>query len=103
MKKKQTLKTEVEKTIKLLMITLGVLIVALLVIFLFMTGRQSELGYRLEQARAINEELKDVSQQLKAQVTTAGTSDELQDNDKTDEMTTPDPTATKYLLPKDNN
>jgi len=103
MKKKLTLKNEVEKTVKLLIITLGILIIALLVIFLLMTGRQAERGYRLEQARAINEDLKDLSQVLKAQVTNASTSEELQDNNKTNQMTEPDPTLTKYLRPNDNN
>lgn len=103
MKKKETLNTEVKKTITLLMITLGILIIALSVIFLLTTGRKAELGYRLQQAREINEDLKDVSQVLKAQVTNASTSEELQDNNKTEEMAPPDAESTKYLLPTDNN
>jgi len=103
MKKKETLKTEVKKTIRLLMITLGILILALSIVFLFTTGKKSELGYRLQQAREINEDLKDVSQVLKAQVTNASTSEQLQDNTKTEEMTPPTPESTKYLLPTDNN
>ena len=103
MKKKDTLKKEVDKTVTLLIITLGILIVALSVIFLLTTGKKSELGYRLQQAREINEDLKDVSQVLKAQVTNASTSEELEVNSKRQEMLSPDTVSTKYLLPSDNN
>ena len=103
MKKKDTLKKEVDKTISLLMITLGILIIALLAVFLLTTGKKAELGYRLQQAREINEDLKDISQVLKAQVTNASTSEELEINSKKKEMLSPDTVSTKYLLPSDNN
>ncbi len=103
MKKKDTLKKEVDKTVMLLIITLGILIVALSVVFLLTTGKKAELGYRLQQAREINEDLKDISQVLKAQVTNASTSEELEVNSKKQEMLSPDTVSTKYLLPSDNN
>ncbi|HPU94560.1 MAG TPA: hypothetical protein PK398_00090 [Candidatus Gracilibacteria bacterium] len=103
MKKKDTLKKEVDKTVTLLIITLGILIVALSVVFLLTTGKKAELGYRLQQAREINEDLKDISQLLKAQVTNASTSEELEVNSKKQEMLSPDTVSTKYLLPSDNN
>jgi len=103
MKKKDTLKKEVDKTVTLLIITLGILIVALSVVFLLTTGKKAELGYRLQQAREINEDLKDISQVLKAQVTNASTSEELEVNSKKQEMLSPDTVSTKYLLPSDNN
>lgn len=103
MRKKQTLKTEVEKTIKLLMTTLGVIIVVLMVIFLFTTSRSAELGYRLQQVHTLNDQLKDLSQDLKTQVTNISTSKEIENNQKIKEMTPQDNLSIKYLLPKDNN
>ena len=72
-------------------------------VFLLTTGKKAELGYRLQQAREINEDLKDISQLLKAQVTNASTSEELEVNSKKQEMLSPDTVSTKYLLPSDNN
>jgi len=40
---------------------------------------------------------------LKAQVTNASTSEELEVNSKKQEMLSPDTVSTKYLLPSDNN
>lgn len=103
MRKKQTLKTEVEKTIKLLMTTLGVIIVVLMVIFLFTTSKSAELGYKLQQVRTLNDQLKDLSQDLKTQVTNVSTSKEIENNQKIKEMTAQDNSSIEYLLPKDNN
>ena len=101
MKKKQTLKTEIEKTIKLLVITLGVIIVALVVVFLFITSKSAQQGYQLEQARIQNEELKNTSESLKAKVTNASASSNLEENEKLEEMEGTE--EVDYLLPEDND
>jgi cell division protein FtsL len=103
MRKKLTLKTEIEKTIKLLIGTLAVIIVALSVIFLFTISRSAELGYKLEQARIQNEHLKNIHEELKTKVTDAGTSSIIEDNKKIKEMKKTESEGTKYLLPEDNN
>jgi len=103
MKKKLTLKREVEKTIKLLIVTMGVLIVTLTVLFLMQTGEQSQKGYRLQQIRSQNEQLKSFSENLKADVTSAATSSSFEDSLKEKGMEEPQKDTEKYLLPKDND
>ena len=103
MRKKQTLKAEVEKTIKLLVTTLAVLIVVLLVAFLFSTSKSAQQGYQLEQARMQNEELKNKTEGLKAKLTDAQASSNFEENDKLEEMTPTETELTDYLLPEDNN
>lgn len=103
MKKKLTLKREVEKTIKLLIVTMGVLIVTLTVLFLMQTGEQSQKGYKLQQTRLQNEQLKSLSENLKADVTSASTSSSFEDSLKEKGMEEPPKDTEKYLLPKDND
>jgi len=103
MKRKQTLRTEVEKTIRLLVITLGVIITFLLVVFLFQTGNQAQLGYQLEQARQLNDDLKDTSQLLKAKVTGAQSSNTFDNSNELNDMAAPEDASNSYLLPEDNN
>jgi hypothetical protein len=103
MKKKQTLSVEVEKTIRLLIITLGALVTILLIVFLIQTSRNAQQGYKLEQVRLQNEQLQNVSQGLKAKVTDAAASDTFEDSNKINEMAQPEQEASKYLLPEDND
>ena len=103
MKKKQTLKTEVEKTIKLLVTTLGVIIIVLAIAFLFTTSKSAQQGYRLEQARNQNEQLRTLSENLKAKVTDASASSNFEESEKLEEMEATPKEVTDYLLPEDNN
>ena len=103
MRKKQSLKTEIEKTIKLLVITLGIIIVVLLIAFLFSTSKKAQQGYQLEEARIQNEDLKDESEGLKAKVTDAQATSTLDKSNKLEDMTPPETESTDYLLLEDNN
>lgn len=103
MRKKQTLKTEVEKTVKLLITTLGVIIIVLLIAFLFSTNKSAQQGYQLEQARIQNEKLKNLSENLKAKVTDASASSNFEENSKLENMATTPQEEVEYLLPEDNN
>ncbi|MBT4056007.1 hypothetical protein HOE67_02755 [Candidatus Peregrinibacteria bacterium] len=102
MKRKQTLKTEDEKTIRLLVITLGVIIATLLVVFLFQTGHNAQKGYQLEQVRIQNDDLKNLSEGLKAKATNAAASS-LPANKTLDAMAKPESEQSEYLLPEDND
>jgi hypothetical protein len=101
MKKKQTLKTEVEKTVRLLITTLGVIIVVLVVAFLVTTSQSAQQGYRLEQARIQNEDLKNASEGLKAKVTDAAASSNFEESNKLNDMG--EAPEMNYLLPEDND
>lgn len=103
MKKKLTLKAEVERTIKLLIITLAVLIIVLSGAFLFQTSITAQKGYLLEQVRKMNDELKNVSEDLKTNVTEASSSKSFENNNKLKDMEAPKPENSNYLLPKDND
>lgn len=103
MRKKQTLKAEVEKTVKLLVGTLAVIIVVLLIAFLFSTSQKAQQGYLLEQARIQNEDLKNTSQGLKAKVTDAQATTNFEESGKLDEMQEAETGIADYLLPEDNN
>ncbi|MBT3704491.1 hypothetical protein HOG17_01790 [Candidatus Peregrinibacteria bacterium] len=103
MRRKQTLQTEVEKTIKLLITTLAIIIIVLLIVFLFSTGKKAQQGYLLEQARNHNEELKNKSEGLKAKLTNAQSTSNFDESEIIDEMTPPEDEILDYLLPEDNN
>lgn len=103
MKKKLTFKNEVEKTIKLLIVTMGIMIVALTAIFLWQTSIESQNGYKLEQMRIQNSQLKSLAENLKADVTEAATSSSLDENLKERGMEPIIKDTAEYLLPKDNN
>jgi len=103
MKKKQTLSVEIEKTIRLLIITLGIIITTLLIVFLVQTNQKAQQGYKLEQVRIQNEELKNLTQRLKAKVTDASTAETFKESQKLDQMEKPEHESEEYLLPEDNN
>jgi hypothetical protein len=103
MKKKLTLKTEVEKTIKLLVITLAVLIVTLGGALLILNSQSAQKGYLLEQVRLQNDELRSLSENLKAKVMDASTSSKLEEELSEKDMEKTPQENTKYLLPEDNN
>jgi len=103
MKKKLTLKTEVERTIKLLVITLTALIVFLGGALLILNSQSAQKGYLLEQIRLQNGELKNLSQNLKTKVMDASTSSKLEKELSEKNMEKTPQENTKYLLPEDNN
>lgn len=103
MKKKLTLKAEVQRTIKLLIVTLAVLIVILSGVFLFQTSITAQKGYLLEQVRKMNDRLKNVAENLKTSVTEASSSKTFENNKKLKDMEPPKPEDSNYLLPKDND
>jgi len=69
--KVSTLQTETEKTIKMLIITLTIMIVSLTIISLITTNKDAEKGYSLQQNKLENEELKSQSIKLTTKLTQA--------------------------------
>lgn len=103
MKKKQTLQAEIKKTVKLLIVTLTTIIVVLVIAFLVVTGKSAQQGYMLEQARVLNEQLKNQSENLKAKVTDAQATKNFEENKKLEEMAQPPKETANFLLPRDND
>lgn len=99
-RRKVTLKTETQKTIKSLIITLSLMIVALSVFFLMTTNENSQLGYTLQQEKLKNEKLKTENQHLNAQITNSTAFSEIENDQQLKEMATPE--VKTYVNEEDN-
>ena len=85
-KRKQTLASETEKTIRALIITLGVLIIALGTTFMVTLSQTNQKGYTLTQEKNKNEKLKTENTDLATKITEATTFHSLETSDRTKEM-----------------
>lgn len=83
---KETLKTEAGRTIRMLIITLGIMIAVLSVTSLFGTGQSAQKGYTLEQLKRKNQELKNDQSELGAKINNSTSFNKLSDNEKIAEM-----------------
>ena len=99
---KQTLRTEVRKTIRALIITLTTMIVILGGVFLALTTKSAEKGYSLEQLKLKNEELKTENNNLKAHLTDITSFSDLDENSQVKEMTTPQEESKTFVTKEDN-
>lgn len=77
-KPKTTLRTETHQTIRLLIGTLGAMIVILIVSFFALTNASAQKGYTLQQAQLQNQELKDQQESLTARITEIASFTKLQ-------------------------
>ncbi|MBU1151533.1 hypothetical protein KJ632_01750 [Patescibacteria group bacterium] len=68
---KKTLRSEVKRTTKTLIITLATMIVILSIAFLSLTSKSAQKGYELAQQEIKNKELKDQEANIKSQLTEA--------------------------------
>lgn len=100
MKAKTTLRVEVEKVIKSLIITLSIMIAALGIIFLITNSENAQKGYTLDQAKLENEELKKQNSSIISKINNFTSFSNLENNEKLKEM---EPTENKnYVTPEDN-
>jgi len=86
LKRKPTLTYETEKTIRALIITLGVLIIALGTIFVATLSQTNQKGYTLEQEKNKNEMLKNENTDLATKITEVTTFHSLEESEKTKDM-----------------
>lgn len=100
-KPKESLHTETSKTIRHLIITLSVMIVALLVAYIALTNETGQKGYTLEQEKLKNEHLLETNQNLETRITNTKTSTTLSNDPKLKEMN--DVEIKNYVTKEDNS
>lgn len=100
LKKKISLKEETQKTVKALVITLGILIVSLSAVFLIINTKNNESGYMLEQEKLRNENLRTTNEDLSTKITKATTSSEISSSGKVGKMAETE--AKIYVTEEDN-
>jgi hypothetical protein len=99
-KRKPTLAVETEKTVKALVVTLGILIFVLAVSFMAILSQNNQKGYSLEQVKLKNESLKNENADLSTKITEATTFHSLETADKTKDMSQTD--AKTFVTEEDN-
>lgn len=97
---RDTLKIEIQKAIKALIITLSLMIVGLGVAFLIMTSENAQKGYTLQQEKIENEKLKNESNDLTTKITQATAFLKIKDSEKVEKMETTE--DKKYVTSEDN-
>lgn len=97
---KETLRNEAHRTIRLLVFTLTIMIVALSVIFLLTTNVGSQKGYTLQQLKVENEQLKNEKLELATKVNDSTSFTNLEENGKVTDMKKTE--VKSYITPEDN-
>lgn len=99
--KKQTFKAQEAKTIKVLIITLGLMIVFFASMFMLLTSQSAQQGYALEQEKQRQEELLLINQKLHTKVTNSTAIATLENDERLKNMDTTDEKT--YITPEDNS
>lgn len=97
---KETLKNEARRTIRLLIITLTIMIVALSVIFLFNSNTGAQKGNIMQKLKSENKELKNEKLELTTKVTDSTSFTNLEENEQVSEMQKTE--IQSYITPEDN-
>jgi len=98
---KKTLQSEADRTIKMLIVTLTLMIVALSVVFLISTSNNSQKGYTLALQKEKHEELISQNNNVTAKLTQAKAFTELNENDILSDMS--EATEKSYVTKEDNS
>lgn len=97
---RETFSRTTNKTITMLVLVLGGMIIILSAVFVSMTSATSQKGYELRQLQLENEELQNANEKLSAQVTGSQAFSSVEDTGKVKTMTPPDLKA--YVTSKKN-
>ncbi len=97
---KETLKNEARRTIRLLIVTLTIMIVALSVIFLFNSNTGAQKGNIMQKLKSENKELKNQELELTTKVTDSTSFTNLEENEQVSEMQKTE--IQSYITPEDN-
>lgn len=97
---KTSLSTEINKTIKSLIITLSTMIAVLLIVFLAVTNSNAEKGYTLEQQKLKNQHLKSENSKITRKVSNSGAYSNIEENPKVEQMEVKEEKA--YVTEEDN-
>ena len=85
-KNKKTLRSEIKKAVKALIVTLSLMIVALAIIFIASTNESPQKGYTLQQAKLKNEQLKTENASITSKVTNSTSFSTIENDEKLKEM-----------------
>lgn len=100
MKAKTTLNHDTEKTIKSLIITLGLMIMVLASASFFIANGGSQKGYTLQQMKIQNEDLKDTNEELHVEIVNTTSSTDLEETAKGQGKTEIE--GETFITPEDN-
>ncbi|MFH1533919.1 MAG: hypothetical protein ABID64_03230 [Nitrospirota bacterium] len=98
---KGALHAEAKKTVKALIVTLSLMIVALSIGFFITTNDSTQKGYTLQQQKLKNEHLKSENTSLITKITQATAFSKIESSDKVDEME--EETEKNYVTSEDNS
>lgn len=94
------LSEEIESACRLLLWTIGGMLLILTVSFLYVSSRQSVKGYHLKQLQLDNEKLLIQNRELQGDLNQAQSIKNLDDDEKVREMTSPQEDDLSYIGPK---
>ncbi len=97
---KETLSSEAEKTVKMLIITLGIMILVLTGVFMGLTNSSAQKGYTLQQVKLQNEALIDENNMIKAKLTSDASMTSLDENQGIEDMQNME--EKQYITSEDN-
>ncbi len=97
---KPTLRHETQKTVKWLIATLTIMILALGVAFFVFTNQSAQKGYTLEQEKLKNEDLKTINNQISAKITDSTTFNDIEDKGQIEKM---EEVAEKQYVTEEDN
>ncbi len=86
---RETFSRKTNKTITMLVLTLGAMIIVLSAVFISMTSATSQKGYELKQLQLENEQLQNQNDQLSTQVTQSRSFNNVEDTGQVKTMTQP--------------
>lgn len=82
----KTLRSEIKKTVKALIVTLSLMIVALAIIFIASTNESAQKGYTLQQIKLKNEQLKTDNAAITSKITNSTAFSNIEESEKLKEM-----------------
>lgn len=95
---RETFSRKTNRTITLLVLTLGGMIIVLGTVFISMTSATSQKGYELKQLQLENEQLQNENEQLGGQVTASKSFNNVEDTHQVKTMVQPD--QKQYIMSK---
>lgn len=87
---RETFSRTLNKTITMLVLTLGAMIIVLSAVFVTMTSATSQKGYELKQLQLENEKLQIENEKLRRDVTESRSFQNLEDSSQVQDMAQPD-------------
>ncbi len=95
---RETFSRTTNKTITMLVLTLGAMIIILSAVFITMTSATSQKGYELKQLQLENEQLQVQNEKLRGEVTESRSFTSVEETEKVQDMTLPE--TKKYVTSK---